>query len=227
MTIAETALDKRTSIRLENSKEIVVDNSHLLHPKVFEIVSFILERWNSALSWVDAIVINRTSGPNKSMGKYFPDIKTIALNLDFILEKSVQAASKEEQNEHRALNAIIWMNLIWIIGHEIHHAIYYAEAPEGFDTETQEHLDDEEKIADDFGNEVTEIIAMARPELIEPPSLAEMPYFGLTAMAALTENAKRGDLWAAKQKEMANSGLVFIHPEYQTNSLREIGRAHV
>ncbi len=204
-------------------KEVGVwlEGHELVSKKLIDIVQHILI--NNEVHEYDCIqaIVFSPDQPEDKYGNFDTDTKIITLNLQKQFDFAVETVKEDAELAYLSLRGHIWYGLLRTIFHEVCHAMAFAIDPEtmlGDDRETIEESIDEEA-AGHLGN-------MVRDYDIEPPEMADEPFFGPRYMEfhvkSIKENAEQ---WAINLNATHGTGFMWKHDEAVCNTFREWYRA--
>jgi hypothetical protein len=197
-------------------RDVEIENAHLIHPWMLAIFDYLLE--HEPTRKLERIIIKAEGGPKGLFGRYYPDLALFVINLEHIFEKAV-ADAKKSTGEILSIAAIVWMNTIWTFGHELHHAVAFATDTDGL-LENEDYLKKEDEEADAYGDECVKTIARLNLN-IEPPAIADMPYFGVKVMEMVTTAIQNREQWGETHQEMISKGYAYSAINFDLVSLRE------
>lgn len=187
---------------------VVLFNSHLVHPTLMDIIEMALDEEKDHS--LKAIFFSEKKSVKDDYGWYIPEMDVIVMNLPNCLEKTIKAMQENETG--LSIAAAIWVNMIWTFFHELHHAIAWT-----IDAETCEaEREGQEEEAEAYAEEMLNIVADG--EKVEGPALEELPWFKEHAVKALAVTDRK---FMEKQAEMMEKGLIFNHAGVEHTSMKE------
>lgn len=209
--MTELAREKETDLVIDTIGTTVVFNCNLLHPRMINIFEVMMAKEkNNNLA---AIFVSET-GPTDRYAEFCKHSKSMIISLPYIVGKGLAAV--DEKDVGASLVTTIWINMIHVFLHELHHNVAYAVDWEGTDANQIE----EESEAQEYADIVLEkIIAAGDAEI---PPLAEIPWFNTQIMSVIIMEIQAGQKeWAGKQKHMIDNGMIFNDGTTNFTSLRE------
>lgn len=181
---------------------VAVHGIHLVSQKVLAVLSEVLKLDRDGEDFGVWSVAFRNDGMPKGMlGMAYPDTGSIAINLSEIWELSTLIL--EDGEKHLSLLGLIWETLLMTLLHEINHIDGCRVA------EFREAMEKDHKAADEHAEEwAKEIRAdLVREFDVEPPALADMPFFGAKFMELMTTKAE--EEWVSNAAAMITDGTIY------------------
>lgn len=143
-------------------------------------------------------------GDNNICASFAPDVCGISINLEKTLERAIDRSLDHPET---SIFASWWIEMVLNFGHELHHGVRW-NTDRGKLYGNEEMLEDEEKRAEEYCNEV--IIELAQEYDIEMPSIEEETWFN-NQIIELFSGKDDSDTWATSQKGMLTEKVVWRH----------------
>lgn len=197
---SEDAIKDLTYLVLDDGV-VVVRGTHLVSQKMLGILSEVLKSANGDKFGVFSVMFRDDDHPKGVLGMAHPDTGSIAVNLSEIWELCTMIL--EEGEKHLSLTGLIWENLLMTLLHEIHH-LGVCTDPAG-----RKELEKDHKAADASAEEWAREIRndMAKEFDIEPPAMADMPFFGAKLMELMTTKAE--EEWVSNAAALVSDGIIY------------------
>ena len=182
---------------------VKIRNSHLVSDKLFYFLYQVLFCHPQAR--VRAITFTQGGTPvvngREEFGIFDADTWAITINLRKHFENAARVL--EMAPTGFSLRGLVWTTTAMTFMHEYKHALDTAGATPAAGASR----DEQEAIADQWAAEA--VTSFARKTLLEPPPLAEDPYFGPLITRYVEQSAAAGAAWAGDQKVMLARGLFY------------------
>jgi hypothetical protein len=201
---------------------VAVHGTHLVSQKIIAVLSELLKLDTKGECFGVCSVVFRNDGMPKGMlGMAYPDTGSIAINLEEIWVLSTMIL--EEGEKHLSLTGLIWENLLMTLFHETNHIDGCR------DVEFRENMEKDHKAADEHAEDWAKDIRkdMALKYDIEPPAMADMPYFGAKFMELMTTKAE--EEWVSNAAALVQEGIIYqdLKNDEQLTTYREYVRGLV
>jgi len=202
---------------------IEVHGAHLISPKLFDITAMLFTAGEhfggyelAKIVFTDELIHVTTEKPEGRYASYNPKDKTLTVSL----QKHFLAACKNVQGEddvnakYLSLRAGLWFDMLTSLLHEGFHCIQWDTAPEHCKA-AQTDLSRLQEIEDDCDHHANLMLTdLFRDYNIEPPAIAEEPYFSTRFMEFFVQQIQNKDSeWAVRQEIMVDSNLVYYDDE--------------
>jgi hypothetical protein len=202
---------------------IEIHGAHLISNKLFDIVAMLFTAGDyfgsyefRKIVFTDEFIAVTDGKPNGRYAMFENDSKMITISL----KKHFLAACQNVQVEddvnakYLSLQAGLWFDMLTSIIHEAFHGVIWETSPEHCIAATSD-IKRLQEIEDDCTNNANlQLIDMFRDLDIEPPTMAEEPYFGVHFMAFFVQQIKNQEAdWAVRQEIMVESELIYYDDE--------------
>jgi hypothetical protein len=180
-----------------------VENAHLVSDRFLHLIYVCMVRVRD--HGLAAVVFTDDGTPVvngvEELGTFDVSTRTITINLRLHFEMAVRTAAHGYSG--CKLTALIWKGMATTLLHELAHAVDTARDPS-----RRRGRASREGFADAWTAELMTALALAGQ--LEPPAEeTEEPYFGVLATEALAAATAAGEPWAAEQRTLSASRLVF------------------
>jgi hypothetical protein len=181
--------------------ETQVFGGHLVHPKALNALRALIEAEGEAFR-ARAVAFVEEESSDGRIGCWMSDLKMIVIYLGSLLEESKKRCL--ENPNGMAVMAECWVNLIYVMAHEIGHALADVHG-EGA---TKEEI---EASCEEYGAEKFEALVESNEVDVEPPPNREVPFLPTRFVTWLAKAAEEEKLrpWVAKQMEMFDADAMF------------------
>ncbi len=192
--------DVRTHLILNGG--VAVHGTHLVSQKVLAVLSEVLKLDREGEDFgVWSVAFRNDGTPKGKLGMAYPDTSSIAINLDEIWELSTMILEGGEK--HLSLIGLVWETLLMTMFHEINH-IDGCRVSEFRDKMEKDHKAADEH-AEEWAREIR--VDMAKQFDIEPPAMADMPFFGTKLMELMTTKAE--EEWVSEAAALISDGVIY------------------
>ena len=207
---------------------IEIVGTHLISNKLFDITAMLFTAGEyfggyelNKIIFTDGI-IEKEGRPEGAFGKYDYDSGEITIGL----QKHFRSACRNIQNEddvnakYLSLQAGLWFDLMLTLLHEGFHVVGWSSAKEHClaaktDAKRQQEIED-----DCTSNANLLLMDLFRDFDMEPPAIAQEPYFGTRFMEFFIQSIKGQEVdWAVRQEIMIDSELTY-YDEQDRDGLR-------
>jgi len=184
--------------------------------KLFEVINHLLVDYEIVdYKAINEIVIHPNE-PEGKFGAFNPETRYMFINLEKHFHNAIEM-SKDEMLSTLSLRSHLWFGLLTTVIHEIIHGLSYAIDPEKMINDDREAV--EEEIRKETAARVADLI---RDYDVEPPEMADEPFFGSRYMEFYVKNIKENsEQWAINQNEMHNTGFIFKDGDLSCSTFKE------
>ena len=185
-----------------NNGFVIVRGHHLVSQQTLAILSEVLKLDREGECFgVNSVVFRNDGRPGGMLGMAYPDTHSVAINLDEIWDLSCLIL--EEGEKHLSLTGLVWETLLMTLFHEINHIDACRV------DEFRDNMDRDHKWADDVAEEWAKEIRtdMAKVFNIEPPAMADTPFFGVKFMELMTTKAE--EEWVSNAAALTTNGIIY------------------
>lgn len=183
---------------------VEIFGADLLHPKMLEVIEYALKKEKAHN--LQAIFVSAT-GPDHRLGEYCRHTRSFVISLKKVLAEGIDTCSGEKASG-LSLIAACWINMVYVIWHELHHNVALAMDWDA----TVADEDTEEELAHEFAGEMLEPTIMELKA--DVPAVGDLPWLGDMILGYLVEELKDGDHeWVKMQKGYLDGGIVFESKE--------------
>lgn len=195
--------------------ELAILGSEFVNEKLIGIVHKAVEMEEDV--GLLSLVFRNDGFPTKVLGMAYPDVNGIAINLDYIWERSIEIAKEENC---LSLRAILWINLLSTLLHDLHHIQSGNIDREALEISRDKNGDGElDAEADEFAKMM--LVRLAAQYDIEPPVMADLPYFA-TKLMELTTGEDKDANWVRTHVSLMEAGMIYHDPKPKTGRAVEI-----
>ncbi len=192
--------DVRTNLILNGG--VAVHGTHLVSQKVLAVLSEVLKLDREGEDFgVWSVAFRNDGTPKGKLGMAYPDTNSIAINLAEIWELSTLIL--EDGEKHLSLTGLVWETVLMTMFHEINH-IDGCRVSEFRDKMEKDHKAADEH-AEEWAREIR--VDMAKQFDIEPPAMADMPFFGTKLMELMTTKAE--EKWVSEAAALISDGVIY------------------
>lgn len=202
---------------------IEVHGAHLISPKLFDITAMLFTAGEyfggyhiAKVIFTDDVIAPTAEKPEGRYASYTEEDKSVLIGL----RKHFLAACRNIQAEddvnakYLALRAGLWFDLLTSMLHEGFHAVVWDTAREHC-IAAQTDMVRLQEIEDDCTHNASLLLMdLFRDFDIEPPTIAEEPYFGTRFMEFFVQQIQNGQAdWAVRQEIMVESDIIYYDDE--------------
>jgi hypothetical protein len=179
--------------------DTLVYGAQLLSPKFADIVNEVLTRGG----WGVEVLLFSVNQPSNLYGLFSFSRKTAVINLGQHWDSAVKLVKNKEH--YLSIRAHVWHNMLLSLFHELLHGQCFLDEEAALmmtEDEREEMAETESRI---------ELEELAINFDIEPPPMAEEPFFGTRYMQFFIDAISNGtDTWAVRQNEMHDEKYLYL-----------------
>ena len=210
------------------SGQVAFHNNKLVTPKTINIMTTFLDKHVMGESGLDAVTFRKDGFPREEnrliSWKFFPDSRTAVCNIINCIDIAISEAVDEKIEDSECLNvwAGAWLNIIMNFFHEVHHAQAYDVNREDLENNKEER-DREEELAQEYANDMVELMAKQYEQGLEPEFTTEInEIIGTRVTAKVEEIIQKKDStekelrWVECMEYMDDHSIVYYAPKELT-----------
>lgn len=217
----ETAVGIETVPLTIETVNVAIRGHQLISKKLFDVIMHLVIA-NDIVEY-DCIseIIFSEDQPEDKFGGFDVETKEITINLQRHFNNAIEMVKSEELSVF-SMRGHLWFGLLTTCIHEILHAMAFA-----IDPETMLN-DDRETIEEGIKQEVSEYLdTLIRDFDIEPPQMADEPFFGSRYMEFYVKNIKdNAEQWAVNQNAVHKTGFMFKVDDVVCETFRQWYRSN-